>query len=95
LLERLSLAARPWGLIHATPLPRQGLFLYARKEAALSSQIEGAQSTLSDFLRFETEAHTGQPVDNIREVSNNDAVMYDLDRLGNAADVVATDLQDA
>ena len=39
-------------------LPRQELFLYmyVRKEAVLSSQIEGTQSTLSDLLRFETEA---------------------------------------
>lgn len=42
-------------------LPRQELFLYmyVRKEAALSSQIEGTQSTLTDLLRFETEAQTG------------------------------------
>jgi hypothetical protein len=30
--------------------------MYVRKEAVLSSQIEGTQSTLSDLLRFETEA---------------------------------------
>lgn len=42
-------------------LPRQELFLYmyVRKEAVLSSQIEGTQSTLSDLLRFETEAQAG------------------------------------
>lgn len=42
----------------ASPLlPRQELFLYmyVRKEAVLSSQIEGTQSTLTDLLRFETE----------------------------------------
>ncbi|AYM09302.1 hypothetical protein At1D1460_50610 (plasmid) [Agrobacterium tumefaciens] len=65
-------------------LPRQELFLYmyVRKEAVLSSQIEGTQSTLSDLLRFETEAQAGQPVDDIREVSNYvDAMMYGLERL--------------
>ncbi|OCJ23524.1 cell filamentation protein Fic [Agrobacterium sp. B131/95] len=65
-------------------LPRQELFLYmyGRKEAVLSSQIEGTQSTLSDLLRFETEAQAGQPVDDIREVSNYvDAKMYGLERL--------------
>lgn len=30
--------------------------LYLREESALSSQIDGAQSTLADLLRFETEA---------------------------------------
>jgi Fic family protein len=56
--------------------------MYVRKEAVLSSQIEGTQSTLSDLLRFETEAQAGHPVDDIREVSNYvDAMMYGLERL--------------
>jgi Fic family protein len=56
--------------------------MYVRKEAVLSSQIEGTQSTLSDLLRFETDAEAGQPMDDIREVSNYvDAMMYGLERL--------------
>lgn len=48
----------------------------------LSSQIEGTQSTLSDLLRFETEAQAGDPIDDIREVSNYvDAMMFGLERL--------------
>lgn len=48
----------------------------------LSSQIEGTQSTLTDLLRFETEAQAGEPIDDIREVSNYvDAMMYGLERL--------------
>src|SRR5688572_7608584 len=37
-------------------LPNQDLFLYShiRKEAVLSSQIEGTQSSLSDLLLFES-----------------------------------------
>ncbi len=65
-------------------LPRQELFLYlyVRKEAVLSSQIEGTQSTLSDLLRFEAAAESGVPIDDIREVSNYvDAMMYGLERL--------------
>ena len=65
-------------------LPRQDLFLYmyVRKEAVLSSQIERTQSTLSDLLRFETEAQAGQPIDDIRDVSNYvNAMMYGLERL--------------
>jgi len=86
LLERLSLAERALGRLDGLTmlLPRQELFLsmYVRKEAVLSSQIEGTQSTLSDLLRFETEAQAGQPIDDIREVSNYvDAMMYGLERL--------------
>jgi Fic family protein len=56
--------------------------MYVRKEAVLSSQIEGTQPTLSDLLRFETEAEAGTPIDEIREVSNYvDAMMYGLKRL--------------
>ena len=85
-LERLSLAERALGRLDGITmlLPRQELFLYmyVRKEAVLSSQIEGTQSTLSDLLRFETEAVAGQPIDDIREVSNYvDAMMYGLERL--------------
>ena len=86
LLERLSLAERALGRLDGSTvlLPRQELFLYmyVRKEAVLSSQIEGTQSTLSDLLRFETEAQAGQPIDDVREVSNYvDAMMYGLERL--------------
>ncbi len=86
LLNRLSVAERALGRLDGITmlLPRQELFLYmyVRKEAVLSSQIEGTQSTLSDLLRFETEAQAGQPIDDIREVSNYvDAMMYGLERL--------------
>jgi Fic family protein len=86
LLEHLSLAERALGRLDGITmlLPRQELFLYmyVRKEAVLSSQIEGTQSTLSDLLRFEIEAQAGQPIDDIREVSNYvDAMMYGLERL--------------
>ena len=86
LLPKLSIAERALGRLDGITvlLPRQELFLYmyVRKEAVLSSQIEGTQSTLSDLLRFETEAVAGHPVDDIREVSNYvDAMMYGLERL--------------
>ncbi len=53
-------------------LPDTSLFLYAyvRKEAVLSSQIEGTQSSLSDLLLFEIEELPGAPFDDVREVSN-------------------------
>jgi Fic family protein len=86
LLPKLSIAERALGRLDGITvlLPRQELFLYmyVRKEAVLSSQIEGTQSTLSDLLRFEAEAQAGQPIDDIREVSNYvDAMMYGLERL--------------
>jgi Fic family protein len=88
LLPKLTAAERALGRLDGITmlLPRQELFLYmyVRKEAVLSSQIEGTQSTLSDLLRFETEAQAGQPIDDIREVSNYvDAMMYGLERLEN------------
>ena len=56
----------------ATLLPDETLFLYAyvRKEAVLSSQIEGTQSSLSDLLLFELDEAPGVPLDDVREVSN-------------------------
>ncbi|HNT27002.1 MAG TPA: Fic family protein, partial [bacterium] len=56
----------------STLLPDPLLFLYAyvRREALLSAQIEGTQSSLSDLLLFELEETPGVPVDDVREVSN-------------------------
>ena len=46
------------------------LYSYVRKEAVLSSQIEGTQSSLSDLLLFETDDAPGVPIDDVIEVSN-------------------------
>lgn len=61
----------------STLLPDSSLFLYMyiRKEAVLSSQIEGKQSSLSDLLRWESKAAPGVPIDDVREVSNYVAAM--------------------
>jgi Fic family protein len=58
-------------------LPDTSLFLYmyVRKEAVLSSQIEGTQSSLSDLLLFEMDAVPGVPLDDVQEVSNYVASM--------------------
>ena len=55
-----------------TLLSDKTLFLYTcvRKEAVLSSQIEGTQSSLSDLLLFELDEIPGVPLDDVREVSN-------------------------
>lgn len=44
--------------------------MYVRKEAVLSSQIEGTQSSLSDLLLFEEAGAPGVPVNDVQEVSN-------------------------
>jgi hypothetical protein len=62
-------------------LPDKALFLYmyVRKEAVLSSQIEGTQSTLDDLLQYANAALAGKPLDDVTEVSNYvDAMMYGL-----------------
>lgn len=58
------------------------LYMYVRKEALLSSQIEGTQSSLSDLLLFESDEAPGVPLDDVQEVSNYVAAMdYGLQRL--------------
>jgi Fic family protein len=56
----------------STLLPDTAIFLYMymRKEAVLSSMIEGTQSSLSDLLLFELDQEPGVPLDDVREVSN-------------------------
>lgn len=53
-------------------LPDTSLFLYmyVRKEAIVSSQIEGTQSSLTDLLLYESEGAPGVPLDDVIEVSN-------------------------
>jgi Fic family protein len=86
LFEPLGRADRALGRLDgiSSLLPDPGLFIYmfVRQEAVLSSQIEGTQSTLTDLLRFETEAISAQPLEDLRQVSNYvDAMLYGLERL--------------
>lgn len=65
-------------------LPDKHLFLYQyiRKEAVLSSQIEGTQSSISDLLLYELDEAPGVPMDDVREVSNYVSAMnYGLGRI--------------
>lgn len=61
----------------ATLLPDVTMFLYTyvRKEAVLSSMIEGTQSSLADLMLFELDEVPGVPIDDVREVSNYVAAM--------------------
>src|ERR1022692_2990242 len=68
----------------ASLLPDLSLFIYAyvRKEAVLSSQIEGTQSSLSDLLLFENGEAPGVPLNDAQEVSNYVAALtHGLERL--------------
>ncbi len=71
LLENATLAVGRLDAVSSL-LPDKALFLYGyvRKEAVLSSQIEGTQSTLSDLLLFELDEAPGVPLDDVVEVSN-------------------------
>jgi len=68
----------------STVLPDTPLFvyLYVRKEAVLSSQIEGTQSSLSDLLAHEMDEVPGVPLDDVVEVSNYvRAIFYGIERM--------------
>lgn len=82
-LERATLALGRLDAVSAL-LPDRTLFLYSyvRKEAVLSSQIEGTQSSLSDLLLFELDEAPGVPLDDVTEVSNYVlALEHGLERL--------------
>jgi len=72
--ERLDKALLALGRLDSISnlLPDASLFLYmyVRKEAVLSSQIEGTQSSLSDLLSYESKVAPGVPMDDVLEVSN-------------------------
>jgi Fic family protein len=72
--EKLDRALLALGRLDAVSslLPDTKLFLYTyvRKEAVLSSQIEGTQSTLADLLLFELEEMPGVPIDDVAEASS-------------------------
>jgi Fic family protein len=85
---RIESASRTIGRLDGltTVIPDSNLLLYTyvRKEAVLSSQIEGTQSSLSELLLFENEAAPDLPIDDVEEVSNYVAAMqHGLRRLRN------------
>src|SRR5439155_2013099 len=68
-------------------VPSLDWFIYAfvRKEAVVSSQIEGTQATLIDLLEYEAEQATGVAIDDVHEVCNYlDAVKYARGQLKSA-----------
>lgn len=86
LRERLDQALLALGRLDSISalLPSPDLFLYGyiRKEAVLSSQIEGTQSSLSDLLLFELPDGPGVPVADAADVSRYvTALEHGLERI--------------
>jgi Fic family protein len=76
LIDRANQAlGRLDGITLLLPDPDQFLYSYIRKEAVLSSQIEGTQSSLSDLLLFENDGVPGVPVGDVQETANYIAAM--------------------
>ena len=82
LAEAMLALGRLDGISSLLPDPDRFLYAYVRKEAVLSSQIEGTQSSLSDLLLYELKESPGSPIDDVVEVSNHVAAMeHGLERL--------------
>ena len=70
------------GATETLPDPDIFVFMYVRKEAVLSSQIEGTQASLLDVLEFEASARRVGRTSDVEEVSNYVAAMnFGLNRL--------------
>ncbi|MEL6688266.1 MAG: Fic family protein [Pseudomonadota bacterium] len=69
LSEAMHVLGRLDGVRSVAPDISLFLYMYVRKEALLSSQIEGTQSSLSDLLLYESEQAPGAPIDDVEEVS--------------------------
>lgn len=90
LLDALERANRALGRLDGLSIliPDISLFIYfyVRKEAVLSSQIEGTQSSLCDLLLFESHEIPGVPIEDVQEVSNYVAALgHGMERLRNDA----------
>ncbi len=75
--QALLACGRLDGVSSLLPDPDLFLYSYVRREALLSSQIEGTQSSLSDLLLFELEEASGVPFDDVVEVSSYVAGLED------------------
>lgn len=83
LMEKANRAlGRLDGVTTLLPDPSLFIYFYVRKEALLSSQIEGTQSSFSDLLLFENDQKPKASIDEVLEVTNYIAAMnYGLERL--------------
>jgi Fic family protein len=83
LLSKAELAlGRLDGSTEVLPNPDLFVFMYVRKEAVLSSQIEGTQASLIDLLEYEARAKEEGKVKDVKEVSNYVAALnYGMERV--------------
>jgi Fic family protein len=80
--QALLAVGRLDGAAAALPDAHLLLYTYVRKEAVLSSQIEGTQSTLDDLLTHELGEAPGVPLEDVAEVSRYvEAMSHGLQRL--------------
>jgi len=80
--QALLAVGRLDGAVSALPDAHLLLYTFVRKEAVLSSQIEGTQSSLSDLLTHELGESPGVPIEDVAEVSRYVAAMtHGLERL--------------
>lgn len=82
-LEKATLALGQLNSLHKS-IPNKALFIYmyVRKEALLSSQIEGTQSSFSDLMLFEHHQKAEVSLEDVEEVSNYvKAITYGLKKL--------------
>ncbi len=84
-LERATLALAELNSIgKITPNITLFIYMYIRKEALLSSQIEGTQSSFTDLILFEHHQKPNISIDDVEEVSNYvQAINYGLEQLKN------------
>lgn len=82
-LEKATLALAELNSIQkAIPNTSLFIYMYVRKEALLSSQIEGTQSSFSDLMLFEHHQKTEVSLEDVEEVSNYvKAIHFALQRL--------------
>lgn len=83
LLSQADLAiGRLDGIIEVIPDPDRFVYMYVRREAVLSSQIEGTQASLIDVLEYEAQAEKAEARIDVREIINYiHAMAHGLDRL--------------
>lgn len=84
-LEKATLALAELNSLHQI-IPNTSLFIYmyVRKEALLSSQIEGTQSSFSDLILFENNQKPTVSLEDVEEVSNYvKAINYGLFQIKN------------
>ena len=83
ILSRADIAiGRLSGISEALPNPDLFLAMYVRKEAVLSSQIEGTEASLEDVLEYESENRPKTLPNDVTEVVNYvKAMNYGLERI--------------